>query len=107
MSGNVYDELKERGFVAQVSDEAAVRKMLGEKPITFYVGFDSTASPPHRGRSQTWVRFPSRAERNANHFPSKYIVLQTMLSRNVQQRASPRPSRPNRRLSSEKRNFQA
>ena len=27
MSGNVYDELKERGFVAQVSDEDAVRKM--------------------------------------------------------------------------------
>jgi len=43
MSGNVYDELKERGFVAQVSDEGAVRKMLEGKPITFYVGFDSTA----------------------------------------------------------------
>ena len=70
MSGNVYDELKERDFVAQVSDENALRKMLAGKPITFYVGFDSTASPPHRGRSQTWVRFPSRAERNASHFPS-------------------------------------
>ena len=31
MSGNIYDELKARGFVAQVSDEAAVRKMLGKK----------------------------------------------------------------------------
>jgi tyrosyl-tRNA synthetase len=49
MSGNVYDELKERGFVAQVSDEGAVRKMLGEKPITFYVGFDSTAASLHAG----------------------------------------------------------
>jgi tyrosyl-tRNA synthetase len=49
MSGNVYDELKERGFVAQVSDEAAVRKMLGGKPITFYVGFDSTAASLHAG----------------------------------------------------------
>jgi len=49
MSGNVYDELKERGFVAQVSDEEAVRKMLGEEPITFYVGFDSTASSLHAG----------------------------------------------------------
>jgi len=49
MSGNVYDELKERGFVAQVSDEGAVRKMLGENPITFYVGFDSTASSLHAG----------------------------------------------------------
>ncbi|MCX6568649.1 MAG: tyrosine--tRNA ligase [Candidatus Aminicenantes bacterium] len=49
MSGNVYDELKERGFVAQVSDEGAVRKMLGEGQTTFYVGFDSTASSLHAG----------------------------------------------------------
>jgi tyrosyl-tRNA synthetase len=49
MSDNVYDELKERGFVAQVSDESAVRKMLGGEPITFYVGFDSTATSLHAG----------------------------------------------------------
>jgi tyrosyl-tRNA synthetase len=49
MSGNVYDELKERGFVAQVSDEAAVRNMLAEKPVTFYIGFDSTATSLHAG----------------------------------------------------------
>ncbi len=46
---NVYDELKERGFVAQVSDEAAVRAMLAEKRVTFYVGFDTTASSLHAG----------------------------------------------------------
>ncbi len=49
MSGNVYDELKERGFIAQVSDEAAVRRMLGAKPVTFYIGFDSTANSLHAG----------------------------------------------------------
>ncbi len=49
MSGNVYDELKERGFIAQVSDEGAVRKMLGEGPVTFYIGFDSTARSLHAG----------------------------------------------------------
>ncbi len=49
MNGNVYDELKERGFVAQVSDEDAVRKMLGEGQVTFYVGFDSTATSLHAG----------------------------------------------------------
>jgi len=49
MSGNVYDELKERGFVAQVSDEAAVRRTLGGKPVTFYIGFDSTAASLHAG----------------------------------------------------------
>ena len=49
MSGNVYDELKERGFVAQVSDEDAVRKMLEAERITFYIGFDSTATSLHAG----------------------------------------------------------
>jgi tyrosyl-tRNA synthetase len=49
VSGNVYDELKERGFVGQVSDEAAVRKMLGGNAATFYVGFDSTATSLHAG----------------------------------------------------------
>ena len=49
MSGNIYDELKERGFIAQVSHETAVRKMLGEKKVTFYIGFDSTATSLHAG----------------------------------------------------------
>ena len=49
MSGNVYDELKERGFIAQVSDEDAVRKMLGGKKVTFYIGFDGTAPSLHAG----------------------------------------------------------
>jgi len=49
MSGNVYDEIKERGFVAQVSDEDAVRRMLGGGQAAFYVGFDSTASSLHAG----------------------------------------------------------
>jgi tyrosyl-tRNA synthetase len=49
VSGSVYDELKERGFVAQVSDEAAVRRTLGGNVVTFYVGFDSTATSLHAG----------------------------------------------------------
>ena len=49
MSGNIFDELKERGFIAQVSDEESVRKMLGEKKVTFYIGFDSTATSLHAG----------------------------------------------------------
>jgi tyrosyl-tRNA synthetase len=49
MNPNVYDELKERGFIAQVSDEAAVRAMLGERQTTFYIGYDSTASSLHVG----------------------------------------------------------
>jgi tyrosyl-tRNA synthetase len=49
MSESVYDTLKERGFIAQVSDEEAVRQMLGGAPITFYIGYDSTATSLHAG----------------------------------------------------------
>ncbi len=49
MSGSVYDEIKERGFVAQVSDEDAVRRMLASERVMFYVGFDSTATSLHAG----------------------------------------------------------
>lgn len=49
MRDNVYDVLKERGFIAQVSDGAAIRHMLGEKTVSFYIGFDSTADSLHAG----------------------------------------------------------
>jgi tyrosyl-tRNA synthetase len=49
MSGNVYDTLQERGFIAQVSDEEATRHMLGGEPVTFYIGYDSTATSLHAG----------------------------------------------------------
>jgi tyrosyl-tRNA synthetase len=49
VNGNVFDELKARGFIAQVSNEEAVRKMLGEGPVTFYIGYDCTAASLHAG----------------------------------------------------------
>jgi len=45
---NVYDILRERGFIEQVSDEGAVRKML-EGEVTCYVGFDPTSDSFHCG----------------------------------------------------------
>ena len=49
MSKNVFDTLQERGFVTQVTDEAAVRDILAKPPVTFYIGFDSTADSFHAG----------------------------------------------------------
>ena len=46
---NVYDVLKERGFIEQVTDEEAVRKLLTENKIRFYIGFDPTADCLHVG----------------------------------------------------------
>lgn len=49
MKPNAFDILKERGFVAQVTDEPAIRALLGSERITFYIGFDPTASSLHCG----------------------------------------------------------
>jgi len=49
MTQNAFDILKERGFVAQTNDEAAIRAALGEKSLTYYIGFDPTASSLHCG----------------------------------------------------------
>jgi len=46
---SAYDVLEERGLVENVTDQDAVRKMLAEPPVTFYVGFDPTADSLHVG----------------------------------------------------------
>jgi tyrosyl-tRNA synthetase len=49
VSANVYDELVQRGFIAQSTDPDALRKVLSEEQVTFYIGFDSTATSLHAG----------------------------------------------------------
>ena len=46
---NVYDVLKERGLIAQVTHEEEVRELLGKEKVTFYIGFDPTADSLHVG----------------------------------------------------------
>jgi len=46
---NVFDVLKERGFIAQCTDEEGVRELLGKERVTFYIGFDPTADSLHVG----------------------------------------------------------
>ncbi len=48
MAINVYDVLKERGFVEQVSDAEGIRAVV-ERPITCYIGFDPSAPSFHVG----------------------------------------------------------
>ena len=49
MTENAFDILNQRGFVAQVTDEEAVREKLANEQVTFYIGFDSTADSLHAG----------------------------------------------------------
>jgi len=46
--GSVFDTLKSRDFIEQVTDEQAVRKLLSDS-VTCYIGFDPTASTLHVG----------------------------------------------------------
>jgi tyrosyl-tRNA synthetase len=46
---NVLDTLRARGFIAQVSDEDGLRRLLDAGPITLYQGFDPTATSLHTG----------------------------------------------------------
>ena len=46
---SAFEVLKERGFVSQVTDEAAVARAFDEETVTCYIGFDPTASSLHVG----------------------------------------------------------
>lgn len=46
---NVYDILKERGYIAQATHEEEIRSLLEKEKITFYIGFDPTADSLHVG----------------------------------------------------------
>ncbi len=45
----VYEELKERGLIAQATDEEKVRDLLNNGKTSFYIGFDPTADSLHVG----------------------------------------------------------
>ncbi|MEG0661666.1 MAG: tyrosine--tRNA ligase, partial [Anaerovoracaceae bacterium] len=46
---NVFDVLKERGFIEQSTHEDEIRELLGKEKIKFYIGFDPTADCLHVG----------------------------------------------------------
>lgn len=46
---NVFDTLKERGFVAQCTNEEELRELFDKEQVTFYIGFDPTADSLHAG----------------------------------------------------------
>ena len=45
----IYNELKARGLVAQVTDEEEIKELINNGKATFYIGFDPTADSLHVG----------------------------------------------------------
>jgi len=48
-SMGIYEELVERGLIAQVTDEEEIKNMVNNGKATFYIGFDPTADSLHVG----------------------------------------------------------
>jgi tyrosyl-tRNA synthetase len=46
---NCYAVLKNRGFIYQTTDDNAIERLLNEKKVTCYIGFDATANSLHVG----------------------------------------------------------
>lgn len=45
----LYDELRARGLIAQVTDEEEIKELINNGKATFYIGFDPTADSLHVG----------------------------------------------------------
>ena len=49
----IYEELVERGLIAQVTDEDKIRELINNGGARFYIGFDPTADSLHVGHFMT------------------------------------------------------
>lgn len=49
----IYEELQERGLIAQVTDEKEIRDLINSGGARFYIGFDPTADSLHVGHFMT------------------------------------------------------
>lgn len=45
----IYEELKERGLIAQMTDEEEIKELINKGGARFYIGFDPTADSLHVG----------------------------------------------------------
>ena len=61
----LYDELVERGLIAQVTDEDKIKDLINEGRATFYIGFDCTADSLTAGHFVT-LTFMKRLQQAGN-----------------------------------------
>ena len=68
---NIFEELKARGFVYQMTDEAAIEKKLSTEKVVFYCGFDPTGSSLHVGHLLPVMAM--RMLQKAGHVPTVLV----------------------------------
>ncbi len=67
---SLFDELKERGYFYQMTDEQKIREILDGEPRTIYMGIDPTADSLHIGHC-----FPLIVLRKMQDYGHRVIVL--------------------------------
>ena len=63
----VFEELKERGLIAQMTNEEKIKELLENEKVKFYIGFDPTADSLHVGHFLQMVVM--RHMQKAGHTP--------------------------------------
>ena len=78
----IYDELKRRGLIAQVTDEEEIKELINSGKATFYIGFDCTADSLTAGHFMALTpdeapaaggQPPDRADRRRHHHDRRSI----------------------------------
>ena len=73
----IFDELKQRGFIAQTTNEEEIRDLLNNRKCKFYIGFDATADSLHVGHFLQLVAM--KHLQRAGHVPIALLGTGTTL----------------------------
>ncbi len=73
----IFDELKERGFIAQTTNEEEIKDLLNNKTCKFYIGFDATADSLHVGHFLQLIAM--KHLQRAGHIPIALLGTGTTL----------------------------
>ena len=73
----IYDELKARGLIAQVTDEEEIKEVINNGKATFYIGFDCTADSLTAGHfmALTLMKRLQQAVKMIKLYTSKFLII--------------------------------
>lgn len=73
----LFEELKRRGLIAQMTHEKEIENLLNNQKISFYIGFDATADSLHVGHFLQLVVM--KHMQNAGHKPIALLGTATTM----------------------------
>jgi tyrosyl-tRNA synthetase len=73
----IFQELKRRGLIAQMSHEAEIEKLFDSESVKFYIGFDATADSLHIGHMMQLITM--KRLQQAGHYPIALLGTATTL----------------------------